>query len=194
MKKIAIIGSGGLGREILGIIESINRQKETWHFVGFYDDNLSNKIVNGFPVIDKIESLNLIEEELNIVIGIGNPKIRELIFNKINNSKIVFPTLIHPSVVMYSEDTINIGKGVVIGANCVLTVNVEVGNQVYINTASVLSHDASIGDFSVLMPTVSISAGAEIGKSVYIGNGVKIDQPISIEDYSHIKSGTVLSK
>jgi len=194
MKRIAIIGSGGLGREVLGIIQSINKEKKIWEFIGFYDDNLPDKLVNGFPVIDKIEALNSIDEELYIIIGIGNPRIKELLYNKIVNPKIIYPTLIHPSVIMYSEETISLGKGVVIGANSVLTVNIEIGDHVYVNTTSVLSHDVSIGRFCMLMPTVSISTGAKIGERVYLGNGVIIDKAITLDSNIIVKAGTILSE
>lgn len=193
MKKIAIIGSGGLGREILGIIQSINRKKKTWDFIGFYDDNLSDDLVNGYPIIDEIETLNSIKEELHICIGIGNPKVKELLYQKIINPNILYPTIIQPSVQIYSNDTVRLGKGIVIGANCVLTVNITIADFVYLNTSCVISHDTEIGNYTMVMPTVAISSGAKIGKRVYIGNGTKIDYPIVIKDDSIIKSGAVLS-
>ena len=192
MKKIALVGSGGLGREVLGIIQTINREEKVWDFIGFYDDNLSDKLINNYSIRAKIETLNSIKEELAVVIAIGNPKIKELIYNKINNSNISFPAIIHPSVINYDEETTNIGEGVVIGANTVLTVNIEIGKQVYINTASIISHDVSIGNFSMIMPTVAISAGASIEERVYLGNDVKIDQPIIVKADSIIKAGTIL--
>lgn len=193
MKNIAVIGSGGLGREVLGIIQSINRKENSWNFIGFYDDNLSNDLINGFPILGKIEELNQINEELYVVIAIGNPKIKELIKNKIINSQIKFPTLIHPSVEIYSEENVVLGKGVVIAANSVLTVNIEISDFVYINTAAVIAHDTKIGKYSMIMPTVSISAGGEIGEKVYIGNGTKIDYAIQIDDNAVIKAGSILT-
>lgn len=193
MKNIAVIGSGGLGREVLGIIQSINRKENSWNFIGFYDDNLSNDLINGFPILGKIEELNQINEELYVVIAIGNPKIKELIKNKIINSQIKFPTLIHPSVEIYSEENVVLGKGVVIAANSVLTVNIEISDFVYINTAAVIAHDTKIGKYSMIMPTVSISAGGEIGEKVYIGNGTKIDYVIQIDDNAVIKAGSILT-
>lgn len=184
MKKIAIIGSGGLGRELLGIIESINEINKKWDFVGFYDDNLSNELINGYKVIGDINSLNFIKEDLALVIGIGNPKIKEKIRNRIKNKRISFPNIIHPSVIIYSNETVKLKEGIVIGANSVLTVNIEIENFVYINTASVISHDTKIGEYTMIMPTVSISTGVTIGKKVYISNGVKIDFPCKIANDS----------
>lgn len=105
-KKIAIIGSGGLGREILGIIQSINRKNKTWNFIVFFDDNYSDKLIHTYLIIGDIATLNSIEEEIHIVIAIGNPAVKEKIFKKITNPKIIFPTLIHPSVISYSEESI----------------------------------------------------------------------------------------
>lgn len=194
MKKIAIIGVGGLGREILGIIQSINKENKTWDFIGFYDDNLSDQLVNNHSIIGNINDLNSVQDELAVIIGIGNPIVKEKIKRKIINTKINFPNLIHPSVVIYPTDTILLGKGIVIAPNCVLSVNIQIDDFVYINSLSVIAHDTAIGKYSMIMPTVSISAGAEIGERVYIGNGVKIDYPITIEKGSVIKAGTILTK
>ena len=193
MKKIAIIGSGGLGRELLGIIKSINKENKTWDFIGFYDDNLSKELINGYSIIGRVEDLNSITEELSIVIGVGNPIIKEKIYQKLKNSKINFPNIIHPSVITYDEETITLGRGIVIGANSVLTVNINVSDFVCINTASIIAHDTEIDCYSTVMPSVCISAGAKIGKRVYLGNGTKIDYAIRIEDDSVIKAGTILS-
>ncbi|MFY7670059.1 acetyltransferase [Tenacibaculum sp. MEBiC06402] len=194
MKKIAIIGSGGLGREVHGIIQAINRKNPAWDFIGFYDDSLTDELINGYPVLGKIDDLNQIKEQLEVVIAIGNPKVKELIKNKITNPKIKFPNLIHPSVEIYSEENVVLGQGVVIAANSVLTVNIEISDFVYVNTAAVIAHDTKIGTFSMIMPTVSISAGGIIGKKVYIGNGAKIDYSINIEDNTKIKAGSILTQ
>lgn len=194
MRKIGIVGAGGLGREVLGILESINRKKKCWDIIGFFDDNSHSELINGLSIIGNIDSINQINEDLAIVIGVGNPNIKEKIINRIENQNISFPTILHPKVEIYSESTVNLGKGIVIGANSVLTTNISVGDFVYINTASIISHDTKIGEYSMIMPSVSISAGATIGEKVYIGNGTIIDQPVTIENNSFIKAGTVFSK
>lgn len=194
MRKIAIVGAGGLGREVLGIIESINKNQTIWEFIGFYDDNLSNEMINGYQILGRVDDLSKVKHELNIVIGIGNPKIKEIIRNKIKNPKIKFPTLIHPSVTIYSNSTVNLGRGVVIAGNSVLTVNIDISDFVYINALSVIAHDTKIGKYSMIMPTVSISAGGKVGDKVYIGNGAKIDYFVDIEDNKIIEAGAVLSK
>jgi hypothetical protein len=35
MRKIAIFGAGGFGREVKWLIDDINAEKPTWNFIGF---------------------------------------------------------------------------------------------------------------------------------------------------------------
>lgn len=48
MKDIAIYGVGGFGREVLTLIQDINRQRHEWKIVGFFDDGYpKGKMING---------------------------------------------------------------------------------------------------------------------------------------------------
>ena len=38
MKDIAIFGVGGFGREVLTLIQDINKVEPTWNVIGFFDD------------------------------------------------------------------------------------------------------------------------------------------------------------
>ena len=52
MKKIAIFGAGGFGREVKTIIDAINKENEnTYNFVGFFDDGFE-KYANKLSKID----------------------------------------------------------------------------------------------------------------------------------------------
>jgi hypothetical protein len=51
MKKIAVFGTGGFGREVKVLIDQINNNKPQWQFIGFYDDGIPKRTnVNGHPV------------------------------------------------------------------------------------------------------------------------------------------------
>ena len=193
VKDIVIIGTGGLGREVAALIESINLVQLQWNILGFFDDFEIKNEINGYPVLGKTDDLNYFSKEISVVFAIGNPKVKKSIYDKISNSKLNFPTLIHPSAQINSVKWVELGKGIVINANCVLTVNIKISDFVYVNSSVVLSHDVSVGNFSMLMPGVCISAGATIGNCVYLGNGVRIDTPVKIADESIVPMGTLLT-
>ena len=54
MKRIAIIGAGGFGREVVEIFKADNIMgPNKWDIIGFVDDTveMQNKVVNGIPII-----------------------------------------------------------------------------------------------------------------------------------------------
>ena len=80
MKKIAIIGAGGFGREVKMLIDQINAAENKYEFMGYYDDGIQvEEIINGFPVLGKIADLDLVDYDLHIAIAVGNPLYKKTI-------------------------------------------------------------------------------------------------------------------
>ena len=194
IKKIAIIGAGGFGREVKMLIDQINEKSLKYNFIGYYDDLIEKDVlINGFPVIGIVEDLNKLDEELGVVIAIADPTLKKTIFNKIINSKIFFPTVIHPSVKIV-WDYVDIGKGSIICAGNFITVNISIGEFVILNLSCTVGHDTRIDDFSSFMPSVNISGEVNIKEGVYVGTGVKIINQLEIGKYTIIGAGAVVSK
>ncbi len=195
MKNIAIFGAGGFGREVKTIIEAINnKRQETYNFIGFYDDGIEkNSIVNGFPVLGGVEDLNKLDEDISLVISIGDPKIKMKILNKISNPKINFPPIIHPNTSI-SKDDVHIGEGTIICEGTIITCNIKIGKFVILNLMCTVGHDTNIDDYCAFMPAVNISGEVSIKESVYVGTGAKIINLIKIGQNTIVGAGAVVSK
>ena len=115
MKDIAIFGIGGFGREVLALIQDINRVEPQWNIVGFFDDGYEKGLmINGYPTLGKTEDLNNWETDIAIAISIGSPVVKKKILDNIYNPKVSYPTLIHPSVWIGDEEFVEIGSGKVL--------------------------------------------------------------------------------
>lgn len=195
MKDIAIFGAGGFGREVKTIIDAINRKKpNTYNFIGFYDDGIEKgTIVNGYPLLGGIQELNEVTSELSLIISIGDPRIKENILNKIENSFIKFPTIIHPNVSVSSDD-VQIGKGTIICEGTIITCNINIGEFVIFNLMCTVGHDTTIDNYCAFMPSVNISGEVHLHKSVYVGTGAKIINQLEIGENTIIGAGAVVSK
>jgi len=194
MKKIAIIGAGGFGREVKMLIDQINSIEKKYEFIGYYDDGkLKGEKINGFPVLGNTDDLNTIQEPILVVLALGNPIHKEKVVRKINNFKVTFETLIHPSVII-GNDGVTIGNGTVICASCIITCNINIQNYVIINLACTIGHDTIINDYVSLMPGVNVSGEVNLCEGVYIGTGAKIINQIEIGKNSIIGAGAVVSK
>lgn len=181
MKKIAIYGAGGFGREVACLIRIINEQSPEWELVGFFDDGIEKDTKNEYGVVlGGIDEVNSYPEELAIVIAIASPKIVEKIVGNITSSKIYYPNIISPDVMYLDRDNVKIGKGNIICSGSLLSCNVNLGNFNILNGFIPIGHDTQIGDFNSFMPAVKISGEVTIGNRNFFGVNSVVLQQIKI--------------
>lgn len=199
MKDIYILGSGGFAKEVYFLINDINLSGEVpvYNFKGFIDKGIDNTEItigeNIFPIIQEDTFLNNDQyDAANLAIGIGTPHILEKIFNKFNE-KYSFPNLIHPNFVGHLQ-TIEMGKGNVITAGCIFTVDIKIGSFNIFNLNTTVGHDTVIGSFNVMNPGVNVSGGITMGEKNLIGTNATILQYLTVGDNSILGAGAVLSK
>ena len=194
MKKIAIIGAGGFGREVKMLIDQINVVSLKYVFIGYYDDGKEKGIlINGFPVLGKVSDLNAVSEEISVALALGNPVYKKSAVALIENQNITFETLIHPSVLI-GNDEVSIGKGTVICAGNIITCNISIKDYVTLNLACTIGHDTILENFVSLMPAVNVSGEVILEEAVYVGTGAKIINQVSVGKNTTIGAGAVVSK
>lgn len=193
MEKIAIVGAGGFAREVLTLINDINKVHPLYEVVGFVDDDKS-KTIHGLPVIGNDEEVNATTAPLSLVIAVGEPHLKERIYRKFTNELISFPTLVHPSVIVGDKESVKIGKGCIICACNILTTDINLHNFVTLNLACTVGHDTEIADYSSFMPSVNISGEVIARKWVYVGTGAKIINQVEIGEGTIVGAGAVVAK
>lgn len=193
MKNLAIVGAGGFGREVKMLVDDINKVTPTFNLIGFYDDKHSDSDINGLPYLGKISDINTIEDPSSIAISIADPKTKKSILNSISNPIIEFPNLIHPTVII-GKDEVKIGRGNIICAGTIITVNIQLEDFIILNLSCTVGHDTVIKSFSSFMPTVNISGEVTIHEGVYVGTGAKIINQLEIGQYTIVGAGAVVAK
>jgi sugar O-acyltransferase (sialic acid O-acetyltransferase NeuD family) len=166
MKK-AIIGSGGFGREVKAFLLDNNPN----YIIDFFvDDEYVDEMSNPLSSLD----INIYE----VIIAIGNPLLREEIYNRLPKNTKYF-TAIHKSVQIL-DSNIEIGEGSIICPNSILTTNIKIGKQCHLNLQTTVGHDVIIGDFFTTAPGAKISGNCIIGDRVYIGTNSSVREKIKI--------------
>lgn len=193
MKKIAIIGAGGFGREVKMLIDQINEVTPGYEIIGFYDDKEHAEIINGIPYLGQVENVNEINDPVCLAVAIGDPFTKKKVIGKITNQNIEYPNLIHPSVII-GKDNVSFGKGNIICAGVIITVDIQIEDFVILNLSCTLGHDTKIKSFSSFMPTVNISGEVVINESVYVGTGAKIINLLEIGENTVVGAGAVVAK
>lgn len=191
MKKIVIYGAGGLGREVQWLIERINQKREEWIIEGYLDDGVEpGTRINGYTVLGGIEKLREYDD-LAIVCAVAASSVREKIIRKIEEIGVfAFPNLIDPDVKM--SDSIRLGKGNIICAGNILTVNISIKDFVILNPNANVGHDAVLNSYVTVYPGVSISGCVSIAEGVELGTGTKIIQGKDIGKNTIVGAGSVV--
>lgn len=189
--KIAIIGAGGFGREVLSLIKAINKNKLTFDVLGFLDDGIEKgKLIHDLPILGSVSDIEKLGIN-HVVLAIGNPQIRKAVVEQID-TQVSFPNIIHPSAIFQDIERITIGTGCIICAGNIFTTDIVIGNYCIINLSCTIGHDAALGDFTSVMPGVNISGGAKLKTSVYVGTGAKLIKATSIGADAVIGAGAVV--
>ncbi|TWI19971.1 acetyltransferase [Sphingobacterium siyangense] len=187
--EVDVIGAGGLARELLSWIN--NDKNSNLIVKGFWDDNLDALVPykmkhNVFGNISSFKSGN-------VLIGIMSPQVKQKLLEEFTaNSSINLLRFIHSSVIV-GERT-NIGKGVVLFPNVIISCDVNIGDGTFINLGSQIGHDVTIGRNVSIMPNVDIGGGCVMGDNVFIGSGATILPGVKIEGNTRIGAGSVVLK
>ena len=192
MKPIIIVGAGGFGREVEYLIETINEDNPTWELLGYVDDMVpAGTRVGNCTVLGNLDYLETIDSSVSLTIAIGSAKIRKKIYERIDAvGDFDYPNLIDPGVRVAKR--VKLGKGCIICAGCLLTVDITMGDFVILNLGCTVGHDAQIGSFVTAYPSVNISGMVTIGSITEIGTGTQIIQGVEVTEKCVFGAGTVV--
>lgn len=181
MKDLVIYGAGGQGRELLEIIEEINRESAEWNILGFIDDKLPpGGEVCGYPLLGGFDFFNRCRKPVGVVLGFANCAAKEAVYEKIKTlgEDVYFPIIVHPH--SYVSTRASLAEGVAVARFCSVNVNARIGRCAVVNNKCEIAHDSVVGDFSSLMPSVNISGNVTIKERAFIGVQAAVLQGVTI--------------
>jgi sugar O-acyltransferase (sialic acid O-acetyltransferase NeuD family) len=189
-----IIGAKGFAKEVLEVLHQNNNLEN----VAFFDDvnnDVFGKLYNKFPIL---KSLDEVENYLNSVtkdftIGIGNPVLRKILYDKFTmlNGNFVSTISSKANIGNYGN-SIDLGCNIMTGST--ITNDVIIGKGSIINLNCTIGHDTKIGLFVELSPGVNISGNCEIGDFTTIGTNATILPKIKIGKNVVVAAGAVVTK
>jgi len=189
-KELIIIGASGFALEVFWLAK-----RAGYEIKGFLDDSpdCHGKLIFGKSVIGKVEDwINF--SDFAFVIAVGSPRVRKVIFDKMNNSrtKPEYATLIDPAAIL--GENVNFGEGSIVCAGVIATVEISAGRHVIVNLNCTIGHETTIGDFTTIAPLAAVSGRVNIGSFVEIGTSASIRQGLKIESGAMLGMGAVLTK
>ena len=199
---LGIYGSSGLGREVLDLAREVSKREETskreeikptetWKRIVFINDFKKETVISGADVFTFTEFISVFPSDTSrIIIAVGEPKIRQMLREKVTANGYRLQTIIHPTVFVGAET--ELGNGVIIQYGSFVSCNVKICDNVLIQPSAAIGHDSAIGQDTVISSFAAISGMCKIGERTYIGVSVPIKENTSIGQDSIVGMGSVV--
>lgn len=178
MKNVVIIGAGDLGKEVVWLIEDINRNKPTYLILGFLDDNKQKqgKEFCWYKVLGGIEDLEKLSKKMPIcaIVAVKDSETRKRIVESHPNFT-HWESIIHPNATIAPSSKIGIGS--ILFPNVTVSVDSMLGRFGVYYIHSMIGNDCQIGDYvtamfdAVVLPHSKIHEGTILPTRSCIQNG-----------------------
>jgi sugar O-acyltransferase (sialic acid O-acetyltransferase NeuD family) len=197
-QRIAIIGAGGMAREMESALRAMNQVEPRFEFAGFVVSDLSKLGSRDSceQVLGDVDWLITHKNSIDaLAMGIGSPSVRVKMSSALSSllPEMEWPVLMHPSAVIDLESA-RLGKGSFVGARVVATVNVTLEAFALLNFGSTCGHEALIGRGSVVNPGANVNGGVVIDEGSLIGSGAQILQYLRVGAGATVGAGAVVTR
>lgn len=188
---LVIVGAGGHGREILDVVEAINRDEPHLALQGFVDDGdgpFPLIAARGTSVLGPVP--DAIPPGALVAIAIGQSATRAAVDERLRAVGIEGATLIHPDASIGSD--VAAEPGLMVGPGARVTTHVRFGRHVHLNPNSVVSHDCVLGDHVTVLGGALLNGTVKVGDRTVVGSGAVIRQGVTIGRDATIGAGAVV--
>ncbi len=130
------------------------------------------------------------EMDVDFLIGVGDNRSRERIFNLISGKGKKTSTIISPSssVSKYAV----IGNGVFVNRNAAVNAFARIGDNVILNTNCIIEHECIVNDNVHIAPGAILAGNVIIGQRSFIGANSVVKQGVSIGEDVIVGAGAVV--
>ena len=185
LSRLVIVGASGHGK-VIADIAKLNGYDD----IVFLDDDEAVTECAGYPVVGS--SCDFTKVEKDVVIAIGNAKIRSRIQEQYESQGFHLVTLIHPNATV--ADSAQIGVGSVVMAGAVINPYAKLGKGCIVNTCASVDHDCEVRDYVHVAVGAHLCGTVSVGAYTWIGAGATVSNNISICSECMIGAGTVVVK
>jgi sugar O-acyltransferase (sialic acid O-acetyltransferase NeuD family) len=194
MKKIALAGSTELARRLIYYIQETNYGE----IAGMFDDfEEEGTIKHQYPILGKINDIHRLFrkccfDEMLIAIGYKQMAFRQNIFFSLKEMGIPIGTFIHPSA--YVARSASIHEGCIVLVNCLIEMNAVLHENVFLGSASFISHDVNIGAHCYCSPSLNIAGNTTIGECCFLGINTTTINEVHVGNNVIAGAGSVITK
>ena len=188
---LGIYGYGGHGLEVEELARVINLKENRWEKIIFVDDakdKIDNEKIFSFEdIISKYSP-----KDIEFMTGIGEPVIREKLYNKVKEKDYCFAILVHPSASVAESAVLE--EGTMVAHNAFVSIKAHLFTNALVQPLACVHHECSVGRNSIVSTSAVMGGNSSLGYNSFIGLGASVKQGISVGNGSVVGMGAVVIK
>lgn len=188
---LGIYGYGGHGLEVEELARVINLKENRWEKIIFIDDakdKIDNEKIFSFEdIISKYSP-----KDIEFMTGIGEPVIREKLYNKVKEKDYCFAILVHPSASVAESAVLE--EGTMVAHNAFVSIKAHLFTNTLVQPMACVHHKCSVGRNSVVSTSAVMGGNSSLGYNSFIGLGASVKQGISVGNGSVVGMGAIVIK
>ena len=188
---LGIYGYGGHGLEVEELARVINLKENRWEKIIFVDDakdKIDNEKIFSFEdIISKYSP-----KDIEFMTGIGEPVIREKLYNKVKEKDYNFAILVHPSASVAESAVLE--EGTMVAHNAFVSIKAHLFTNALVQPLACVHHECSVGRNSVVSTSAVMGGNSSLGYNSFIGLGASVKQGISVGNGSVVGMGAIVIK
>jgi sugar O-acyltransferase (sialic acid O-acetyltransferase NeuD family) len=186
-KKTILVGYSGHG-----LVVADTALENNLNLIGYTEKsvNVANPFKLKYLGNESSPNFDLWNLDVDFILGIGNNKIREYVYNLIIKRNKKVNSVINTSASISSFATI--GDGVFINRNVSINALVKIGDNVILNTGCIIEHDCVINNNVHIAPGAILAGNVKVGAGSFIGANSVIKQGVEIGENVIVGAGTVV--
>lgn len=190
---LGIYGSGDLGYGVLILLKECPNVRKEWEDIIFIDDTIDE---DEYWKCRRLSFENFQKkfspEQVRIVIAVGEPSDREMLYNRVKKAGYSLATLVHEEA--FVTNTAVLGEGVVVQDGARVSIQSVIGKNTYINHRSMIGNNTQVGNHCQISANVMLEGNVQMGDAVFSGDSVSIKNHTVIGEHSILSSGSVVLK
>jgi len=189
MKRLIIVGAGGLGREVETLARGDFANGKEWYIGGFLDT--SPDVLDGIHIDAKVigdpNTFTPAPDDL-FVVAIGDPKFKRKVLAPLRLKKADFCSL-RPNARIASRAKYGAS---VFGYGVRVSVDTSIGDFVYIGDETIIGHDTTVSDYAHIGTRCFIAGRAQIGNGAVLHPMSSIAIGVRVGDGATVGLGSVV--
>lgn len=193
MKKLLIVGAGGLGRETYQWAVDQEKAEKRWDAIGFLDDNL-HALDNYKLSAEIVGTVKDYEPKAGeeVICAIGDAEILAGLCPVLVDKGAVFTTVVHPTALL--ADTCDIGKGVIVGPYAIISTDAKIADFSVVNSYVSVGHDVSVGKGCVISGFSDLMGFSALEEGVFLGSGARLLPSVRVAANARVGAGSIVLK